>query len=80
MLLKSVEAFDLQSAVFNLLGCQDGKCIALSAMNLLAPSATFLLALIAAMRTRIYRDSVFSWQAQHLVMLEADTCPSPHCK
>ena len=30
--------------------------------------------------TRINHDSDFSWQAQYLVMLEADTCPSPHCK
>ena len=30
--------------------------------------------------TRINDDSYYSWQAQYLVMLEADTCPSPHCK
>ena len=114
-----------------------GKCIALSAANLLAPSADFLLALIASMwktslRLResmqrpskrvdvydglthkdqscpqswhvfylagavfgdvggwrllltawhmMYRLSPGSWQAQYLVMLEGDTCCSPHWK
>ena len=86
-----------------------GKCIALSAANLLAPSADFLLALIASMWktslrlrecmqrlskcvdfymmascTRINHalnhDMFFTGQVQYLVMLEDDTCCSPHCK
>ena len=30
--------------------------------------------------TRINHGSHFSWQAQHLVMLEGNLCCSAHCK
>ena len=30
--------------------------------------------------TRINDESHFSWQAQYLVKLEADSCCSAHCK
>ena len=30
--------------------------------------------------TRINHESNFSWQVQHLVMSEVDSCYSAHCK
>ena len=30
--------------------------------------------------TRINHESHFSWQAEHLVMLEGNLCCSAHCK